>query len=61
VNDSEATNAISRICTRQNTFTQEEQGRLINEGFARADAALRSRFDVASAEPLGLPEADYLV
>jgi hypothetical protein len=47
--------------TRLNKFSPEEQAQLINWGYALADAALHSRFDMAIADPQGLPEADYLI
>ena len=61
VKDSDTTIGISRMRTRLNKFTPEEQAQLINWGYALADSALRSRFDMAIAAPAGLPEADYLI
>ena len=61
VADSEKTVGISRMRTRLNSFSPEEQAYLINWGYALADSALRSRFDMAIADPRGLPEADYLI
>jgi NTE family protein len=61
VNDSDTTTAISRMRTRLNAFNPKEQAHLINWGYALADSALRSRFDMAIADPAGLPEADYLI
>jgi len=47
--------------TRLNKFSDEEQGRLINWGFALADAALRSRYDASIAAQDGLPIREFPV
>ena len=47
--------------TRLNAFSPKEQAHLINWGYALADSALRSRFDMAIADPVGLPETEYLI
>ena len=61
VKDSDTTIAISRMRTRLNSFSPQEQAHLINWGYALADSALRSRFDMAIADPAGLPETEYLI
>lgn len=53
--DSKLTRKIAGMRTRLNKFNDEEQSQLINWGFALADAALRSRYDVAIAASAGLP------
>lgn len=53
--DNEITKKISEMRTRLNKFDPTEQGRLINWGYALADASLRSRFDPTIADPVGLP------
>jgi NTE family protein len=58
VTDSQITKEISEMRTRLNKFSPTEQARLINWGYALADAGLRSRFDKAIADPAGLPCAD---
>jgi NTE family protein len=55
VTDSEATREIAGMRTRLNKFDDTEQAKLINWGYALADAALRSRYDSAIAASGGLP------
>jgi NTE family protein len=57
VTDSEATREIAGMRTRLNKFDDAEQTRLINWGYALADAALRSRYDAEIAASAGLPLA----
>jgi len=61
VSDSDTTRKISGMRTRLNKFSDEEQGRLINWGFALADAALRSRYDASIAAQDGLPIREFPV
>jgi len=59
VTDSDTTRAISGMRTRLNKFDGQEQSRLINWGFALADAALRSRYDTQIAALDNLPYDDF--
>lgn len=47
VKDNDTTAALQRIRTRLDTFTQREQGQLINWGYALTDAAMRRWVDPA--------------
>ena len=55
MSDNEETGRIAALRTRLNKFDEQEQVALINWGYALADAALRSRFDSALPEAVGLP------
>lgn len=61
VNDSDTTRKIAAMRTRLNKFSDEEQGQLINWGFALADSALRSRFDATIAMQDSLPISKHLI
>ena len=61
VKDSDTTSKIAGMRTRLNKFSDEEQGRLINWGFALADAALRSRYDSTIVAQSGLPISQFPV
>ncbi len=54
VHDSAITKKLSKIRTRLNKFSDKEQERLINWGYALADAAMRSWVD-RDAKPGSLP------
>jgi NTE family protein len=55
--DSKVTAELSGIRTRLNAFSEEEQGRLINWGYAMADTAIRRHVE---AKPMGkLPIPKY--
>jgi len=56
--DNEITASLSAIRTRLNRFTDEEQCRLINWGYALTDAALRKHVH-ANAPPGKWPYPDY--
>ena len=53
--DSTTTNALREIPTRLNAFTERDQGRLINWGYALCDAALRRHIDSALPAATGQP------
>lgn len=53
--DSDGTASLSRMRTRLNRFTVEEQERLINWGYALADAAMRRHVLEQGAQPGHLP------
>lgn len=55
VADSDVTHSIGDMRTRLNKFSPEEQGQLINWGYALADAALRSRYNNAIVAAASLP------
>jgi NTE family protein len=56
--DGAGTEALQHIRTRLNPFTASEQARLINWGYALADAAMRSRIDTTlSKGALPYPDA----
>lgn len=58
VKDNPHTRQLSQIRTRLNPFSEEEQGHLINWGYALTDAAMRCH--VISEAPVGkLPVPDY--
>ena len=56
--DSDVTHEISGMRTRLNKFSPQEQGRLINWGYALTDAALRSRYDRTIVAAPNLPLTD---
>ncbi|MDX2416799.1 MAG: patatin-like phospholipase family protein [Xanthomonadales bacterium] len=58
--DGKTTREIAGMRTRLNKFNGAEQTKLINWGYALADAALRSRYDSAIAASAGLPLPDNL-
>lgn len=55
VEDSDVTGSLSKIRTRLNKFDAKEQERLINWGYALADAAMRRHVLEPGAEPGRLP------
>jgi NTE family protein len=55
INDSDTTRSLRRIRTRLNRFSAEEQERLINWGYALADAAMRRHVLQKGAMPGRLP------
>jgi len=55
IKDSEYTRALCRIRTRLNRFSDEEQERLINWGYALADAAMRRHVLKKGAKPGHIP------
>jgi NTE family protein len=59
VADSVITKEISGMRTRLNRFNPTEQARLINWGYALADAGLRSRYDATIADVPGLPYPEF--
>ena len=59
--DSDLTRSIGDMRTRLNKFSPEEQGRLINWGYALADAALRSRYNKTIVAAASLPIDGMLV
>jgi NTE family protein len=56
--DNSVTGALSRVPTRLAGFGDLIQGRLINWGYALADAALRQRAQLPLARSAGLPVPD---
>ncbi|MGA1867760.1 MAG: patatin-like phospholipase family protein [bacterium] len=60
-NDNKITESLAEMRTRLNRFTPEEQGRLINWGYALTDAALRSRYDKNIAPATQFPLLDYTI
>jgi NTE family protein len=59
VRDSEKTGGLKDIRTRLNNFTPTEQGRLINWGYALADAAMRKWVDPAGSKPPAWPVPEH--
>ena len=59
VHDNSTTGELSKVRTRLNRFHPEEQGRLINWGYALADAALRRYLTDDVVEPGRWPEPDF--
>lgn len=57
--DSAATLALESIPTRLASFDAERQGRLINWGYALADAALRRRADIRRGPPAAWPKPEF--
>lgn len=55
VKDSATTAALQAVPTRLNKFDDQEQGRLINWGYALCDAALRRHIDPALPAATGQP------
>ena len=55
--DGEATAALARLRTRLDAFSDEEQRRLIDWGYALCDAALRRRMPELVGAPGRLPSA----
>jgi NTE family protein len=56
--DAGLTAHLSRMRTRMGRYTVQEQGRLINWGYAACDAALRANVDPAAPAPTGWPVAE---
>lgn len=59
VTDNDITVALEDIPTRLNSFAPREQGRLINWGYALADAALRKRADFVLDPGEGWPMPEW--
>jgi len=59
VRDNEKTGELKDIRTRLNEFKPIEQGRLINWGYALADAAMRKWVDSAGSKPPVWPVPEY--
>jgi NTE family protein len=57
--DNETTFALQAIRTRLNEFTPTEQGRLINWGYALADAAMRKWVDPANTATAAWPVPEF--
>lgn len=57
--DSEVSKALACLRTRLNKFTDQEQGHLINWGYALADAALRRHFLNLAISPGQWPIPEY--
>jgi NTE family protein len=57
--DNDTTTDLQHIRTRLNEFTATEQGRLINWGYALADAAMRTYVDPANAAPAKWPVPEF--
>lgn len=57
--DSDVTKALARVRTRLNKFTDQEQGHLINWGYALTDAALRRHVLDLAASPGQWPIPEY--
>ncbi|BCA26729.1 patatin-like phospholipase family protein [Metapseudomonas otitidis] len=56
--DTTVTGSLARLPTRLADFGRESEERLINWGYALADAALRTRAEFAIEKSLGLPMPD---
>lgn len=59
VKDNPVTRRLQEIRTRLNPFTPEEQGQLINWGYALADAAIRRWVNPAAQAPTQWPIPDH--
>jgi NTE family protein len=59
VHDSDLTGSLQRVRTRLNRFKPEEQGHLINWGYALADAALRRWYFTGPVPPPAWPVSDF--
>jgi NTE family protein len=59
VHDDATTRSMAAIRTRLNRFTDEEQGRLINWGYALTDAAMRRHVLGREAQPGRLPVPEH--
>lgn len=59
VRDNEKTASLQNIRTRLNSFSEEEQGDLINWGYALTDAALRKYYFTERREPGKWPIPEY--
>lgn len=57
--DSALTQGLAQIRTRLNEFTEEEQGHLINWGYALADAAMRKHVLSDAAPPNAWPIPEF--
>ncbi len=57
--DNDITRSMARIRTRLNAFSAEEQGQLINWGYALTDAAMRRHVVTGSATPVQWPIPAY--
>lgn len=55
INDSKGTGSLSHVRTRLNRFSEEEQERLINWGYALTDAAMRRHILEKEVKPGHLP------
>jgi NTE family protein len=58
IKHNDITKGLASIPTRLNKFEKEEQGRLINWGYALADVALRTRAKLPIEAPKGWPVPD---
>jgi NTE family protein len=56
--DNATTASLQDVRTRLNEFSDEEQGRLINWGYALADAAMRTWVDREATQPARWPDPD---
>lgn len=59
VKDNDLTKSFQSVRTRLNSFLDEEQGHLINWGYALADAALRKHVYQQALKPKGWPLPSY--
>jgi NTE family protein len=59
VNDNDMTKSLQKIRTRLNRFSEEEQGHLINWGYALADAAMRRHVLLQDSGPGVWPMPKY--
>lgn len=59
VSDSPTTEALQSVRTRLNRFTDQEQGHLINWGYALCDAAIRRHVLPGAPQAVGLPMPGY--
>jgi len=57
--DTDTTASLSQIRTRLDEFSAEEQGRLINWGYALADAAMRKHVVFGGSRPVAWPVAQF--
>ena len=57
--DTRRTQSLKEIRTRLDQFTEEEQGNLINWGYALADAAMRKHVVSDAAPPTAWPVPEY--
>jgi NTE family protein len=59
VSDTAVTRSLSQIRTRLNAFSDEEQGRLINWGYALTDSAMRRHLLAKEVQPGRWPVPEY--
>jgi len=57
--DNDRTAALQNIRTRLNEFGPEEQGQLINWGYALTDAAMRRYVDPQNTAPAAWPAPEF--